>query len=454
MNKEIKIDNEIQLLAQELERKFSKQQISQWAIDTGFMKRKAKVKPMYFLLLCTLLGESFGQKSLTQLCAQLGATFNIGITTEGLNQRFNTQAVEFLKRMYQSLVTQQLEGSLSFIENRWFNRLRILDSSSFDLPGDYQDYKGPNGSGIKIQLEYELMKGNFLNLHIQHGKESDSKYPQVIQETIQPGDLCLRDLGYFSIDNLLDIQNRGGYFLSRLKNDVNLYVENDAGKWEKIDVSEIAATLNRGEAIQLHNVRISARSKDPLLARVVITKLTEEQQSKRQAHLNKKKKKGKSTLSAQKNISVNIHATNITQNQVKKEEIFLLYSIRWQIEILFKTWKSLFEIHKVKKMKKERFECHLYGTLIRLLLSSTLAFYCRRLLYIKEQMEVSEYKSISIVKESLPRLVSVMYDKKGSLVEIAKRIYRSIKINGRKCRRQHKQTVFDILGIAFKQEAS
>ena len=118
MNKEIKIDNEIQLLAQELERKFSKQQISQWAIDTGFMKRKAKVKPMYFLLLCTLLGESFGQKSLTQLCAQLGATFNIGITTEGLNQRFNTQAVEFLKRMYQSLVTQQLEGSLSFIEER------------------------------------------------------------------------------------------------------------------------------------------------------------------------------------------------------------------------------------------------------------------------------------------------------------------------------------------------
>ncbi|WP_412760850.1 transposase, partial [Pallidibacillus thermolactis] len=74
------------------------------------------------------------------------------------------------------------------------------------------------------------------------------------------------------------------------------------------------------------------------------------------------------------------------QNMVKKEDVFSIYSLRWQIEILFKTWKSLFGIHEVKNIKKERFECHLYGTLIQLLLCSTLAFQCRRMLYMKHQM--------------------------------------------------------------------
>ncbi|RKQ34241.1 IS4 family transposase, partial [Oceanobacillus halophilus] len=124
-----------------------------------------------------------------------------------------------------------------------------------------------------------------------------------------------------------------------------------------------------------------------------------------------------------------------------------------QIEILFKTWKSLFEIHRVKKMKKERFECHLYGTLIRLLLCSTLAFQCRRMLYRKHQMETSEYKSISIAKECLSIFKDVVL-KRNSLVELCRKVYISIKINGRKCHKKKKETVFDILNIAYKPNVS
>ncbi|WP_241559011.1 IS4 family transposase, partial [Oceanobacillus halophilus] len=324
------------------------------------MKRKTKLKPEYFFLLCSCLGESFGEKSLVELCAQLCSTFDVELTSEGLNQRFNSKAVEFLKKMYQSIFSNQL--AYPMVENRLFNRLRILDSSGFNLPADYLDYKGASGSGVKVQLEYELYQGSFLHLLVQEGKESDSNYPKVIRDTIQPGDLCLRDLGYFSLENLIDIEKRGGYYLSRLKNNMNLYQQNKEGRWEKMDLEKITKDLQRGETLELPNIRIGYWVKEPLITRVVLTKLTEEQEEKRQAHLNKKKKKGKKPLSAQKNISVNIYVTNIPQKMVKKEEIHSLYSLRWQIEILFKTWKSLFEIHRVKKMKKERFECHLYGT--------------------------------------------------------------------------------------------
>lgn len=446
--KTVQLENELQILFQELQSNFTIGQIEKLAKETGFMKRKTKLKPEYFFLLCSCLGESIGEKSLVELCAQLCSTFDVELTAEGLNQRFNSNAVEFLKKMYQSIFKNQLP--LPFVENRLFNRIRILDSTSFNLPTEYTDYEGASGSGVKIQLEYELYQGNFLHLLVQEGKESDSKYCKVIRDSIQPGDLCLRDLGYFSVENLIDINKKGGYYLSRLKNNMGLYHQNKDGKWDQIDLVKVTEELKRGEIMELDNIRIGYWVKDPLITRVVITKLTEEQEAKRQLLLNKKRRKGKKPLSAQKNISVNIYVTNIPQSMAKKEEIHPLYTLRWQIEILFKTWKSLFEIHRVKQMKKERFECHLYGTLIRLLLCSTLAFQCRRLLYIKHQMETSEYKSISIAKQCLSSFKDVLL-KKNSLVELCRKVYISIKINGRKCHKKKKETVFDILNIAYNK---
>ena len=250
--------------------------------------------------------------------------FDVELTSEGLNQRFNSKAVEFLKKMYQSIFVQQLP--LPIVENRLFKRIRILDSSGFNLPTDYSEYEGTSGSGVKIQLEYELYQGNYLHLLVQEGKESDSKYPKVILDSIQPGDLCLRDLGYFSVENLIDIDQKGGYYLSRLKNNMNLYQQNKDGQWEKIDLEKIKKNLKRGEIMELPNIRIGYWVKDPLVTRVVITKLTEEQEEKRQSYLNQKKKKGKSTLSAQKNVSVNIYVTNIPQNLIKNEAYLSMQS--------------------------------------------------------------------------------------------------------------------------------
>ena len=68
------LDKELQLLFQELQHTFTKVQLEEWALETGFMTRKTKLKPEHFLLFCSGLGESFGEKSLVQLCA----TFNLG----------------------------------------------------------------------------------------------------------------------------------------------------------------------------------------------------------------------------------------------------------------------------------------------------------------------------------------------------------------------------------------
>ena len=54
-----------------------------------------------------------------------------------------------------------------------------------------------------------------------------------------------------------------------------------------------------------------------------------------------------------------------------RERIHDLYSLRRQVEILFKTWKSLFQIDRCKEIKLERLECHFYGQLIAILFCSS-----------------------------------------------------------------------------------
>ena len=50
--------------------------------------------------------------------------------------------------------------------------------------------------------------------------------------------------------------------------------------------------------------------------------------------------------------------------QFSPEAIFTIYRLRWQIEIVFKTWKSILKIHKIHSAKTNRLYCEIYGKLI------------------------------------------------------------------------------------------
>ena len=63
--------------------------------------------------------------------------------------------------------------------------------------------------------------------------------------------------------------------------------------------------------------------------------------------------------------------TNLPKEKYPKEQIYPIYSLRWQIELDFKNWKSIHEIDEsTRKLKKERIESHFYGKLINILVNN------------------------------------------------------------------------------------
>ena len=85
--------------------------------------------------------------------------------------------------------------------------------------------------------------------------------------------------------------------------------------------------------------------------------------------------------------------TNTTPEQIATDSIWQFYRLRWQIELIFKVWKSICKIHEVKKVKQHRLECYIYAKLIFIVLGWQLLWRIAKVLYHREGKLLSFYKS-------------------------------------------------------------
>ncbi|WP_339173412.1 transposase [Anoxybacillus sp. FSL W8-1294] len=115
--------------------------------------------------------------------------------------------------------------------------------------------------------------------------------------------------------------------------------------------------------------------------------------------------------------------------------------MRWQIELLFKAWKSVFDLEKVKKMKKERFECHVYGTLIAILETQTFLFQARTYWQQTEGIQISERKALDVLQSYWQQLLLRLSKEEISLSSLLLLLRK----HGRKDRRKGKETASDLL---------
>ncbi|MFB9760255.1 transposase [Ectobacillus funiculus] len=175
---------ELRMLREEFRNKFSIPHLQELAYQTGMIRRKRKFRAQDLVSLCVFLDQTVSSESLVRLCTELNEATGICISEEALNKRWNERTVQFFKELFLHAFRQKI-CPVAPLASR-FTRIRILDSTSFQLPPSYAStYRGNGGesfeAGVKIQLEYDLLSGEFMELEVDYGVSNDARYGQLLR---------------------------------------------------------------------------------------------------------------------------------------------------------------------------------------------------------------------------------------------------------------------------------
>lgn len=293
-----------------------------------------------------------------------------------------------LTHILKEVISKQLKknGKLS---HSHFSEIRIQDSTEFVAPKNLATtFPGYGGVGresiVQLQLEFELLTGKVTELSYGSARDSDVVEGMKTIDQIPGKALLIRDLGYFSPKAFEEIRKREAYFISRCKPQWSMYEKHDE-ELVPLTLAEIKKRLqsHTGKYLDL-DIYLGSKIHSPV--RLIASKLPEEQTQKRL----KRKKDNRTHLSelTKESASLNLFVTNVEREVCDAAQIHKLYRLRWQIELIFKTWKSIMQLHKIHSMNAIRFQCVLLIKLIWVMLNWSLL----QLLEEKGTCEVSLHK--------------------------------------------------------------
>ncbi|MCM1002699.1 IS4 family transposase, partial [Wolbachia pipientis] len=324
--------NKITYLSNNLN-KFFNEKANEVSIETGFIKRKRKLKGSSFVKAIILGNIGVDNCSIETICQLLNED-SVSITKQGLDFRFTKEAVEFMKSMYNESLTlfkSTLQIDCEILKQ--FRSVKLLDSSYISLPNSMEDmYKGygtsysgyasNTKSGVKLQLVFDYLNQALDQLNITEGIRSDQGYRRHLSN-ISSNDLLISDLGYFVPSSFKQINETGAYFISRYKSDTNIY---DIEANQKIELLECL----EGKLFLEREVLLGKEAK--IRVRIICQKLTEEQSIARRRKANRLAKSHGYTSSRrnQELLNWSIFITNVPEDKISAEQVLTIYRARWQ----------------------------------------------------------------------------------------------------------------------------
>ena len=394
--------------------------VEEIAKETGFVQRESKLGGVEFLGIMTQGLYSRPDATLAQMVAMLkDINKELEISPGGLHQRINVSGVEFLKKMLSKAlelsVSRLIDESVPRILEH-FGKVHLLDSTQVSLPEELSGvWSGSGGcaseAGMKLHLMLDYKSGNYESIFITDGTSPDQNYIDEAIERVNPGELLIDDLGYFKQEAVMDIDQRGAYFLCRFNHRNNLYKEED-GKLVKFDLmAELMRVQREGKTLCEFDVWFQKRGrkvKMRLTCEIVPEEVAEDRRKNARKVARKKGRKptGKHLFF----LGWNLYITNVEKTILETKSVGLVHKVRWYVELVFKSWKSYHGLTQVRGERKERIECFIYGRLIMMTIMAFLNGSVKRHLWNTKRREASFLKVVRHFQVKAHRFLRLMTD--------------------------------------------
>lgn len=310
------------------------------AWDTGACQRTSPLAGAT-LVQALVLGLLANPDAALEDLAQTAALLGHPVSPQAIDQRFTPELACCLQRLLEQATHRVATEPATVAVVRKFKAVLIQDSTIVTLPDALAAYwrgcgtaTGRGGeAAVKFQVRFDLGATQLRGLAVEPGRASDQATP-LQTAAVQPGELHLRDLGYFDLDVLRDIAAADAFFLTRLQDGTGLFTPDG----EPLALAALARHCP-GDVID-RPIQLGVQHR--LAARLVMVRVPPDvAAARRRAVRRKARKKGYQPCRAKLALCAwNVFVTNVPAEQLDVDEVLALARARWQIECLFRHWKS------------------------------------------------------------------------------------------------------------------
>ena len=305
---------------------------------SGFLKRTPRKIPIPALLAALVALGAETVLSLERIAAVIGLAAGVSYSKQSFHERLSSKLEGFLTLAATALFRHTVRAGDTRGWLGSFPRVILQDSTCQPVPerlakafpGSRNQRQLKRGL-LKLQFITDLVGGAVLHWSLSGFTRNDQAASVDILGVVRRGDLILRDLGYCVLKGFRRLDERGAFFLSRARLDLNFY---DPATGQKLDLYRHLKTQPHWDGWVLageDKVRLR------LVAEPVAEDVANERRRKARGNRDRRLNPSPERLFL---LGWNLFLTNVPATVWPPKALFWVYRLRWRIEIVFKAWKS------------------------------------------------------------------------------------------------------------------
>lgn len=318
------------------------------AFASGWARRKwRKVGPTEIVLAFMAVMLSSGA-SYSRLSRAVGIANTKLVSRQAIQKRMNKAFCNYLNRLVSKALLNGMSTPAASGRNAGglfsaFSAVILHDSTTIALPEALAAHfpgacngQGGRKAAAKVDTMLDIKHWRLVRLRVNPYSKNDQSQARVALEDVGKGMLLVRDLGYFGLQGFKDVDEKGAFFVSRLKYGVGL---RDIAQ-ESVNLT---ALLRDGES--LDRWFYLGAGKKAQWVRVVAIPLPKEAADERRRKVRADRdRRSNHTEDYMRRLGWTILVTNVKENVWDTAQVAEAYGCRWFVETLFKSWKSHFNL--------------------------------------------------------------------------------------------------------------